>query len=724
MKLDRREFLRTAGALVVSFGIPVPAAAQGQPNPRYETLDAWLAVGADGKVTVFCGKVELGTGIETAFAQIVADELDVPFERIVMVMGDTALCPNQGPTVGSQSIYRAGPQIRLAAAEARQTLLNLAGARFGLPAAQLSVKDGVVSAPGVRSVSYAELIGGQKFEQKLTRAVKPKSPDELRVVGKPIPRVDLPAKVFGTHVYIQNLRVPGMLHGRVVRPSRAGAVLENVAEASVQGLPGNVRVIVRGNFVGVVADREEQAILAARTLKTQWKPGPELPEMNELPAALRASPSEDRVLVSAGDVESAMGGAAKTAAARYFVPFQMHASIGPSCAIASVGADAATLWSPTQGSFLTRDSIAGLLGLAPEKVRLIWIEGSGCYGQNGADDCTADAAMLSQAVGKPVRVQWMRHDEHGNEPKGPAMAVEVRGALDSQGGIVAWDYQVWSPNHNGRPTGEGIGNTLAGIALDKPQRFGSAGADRNAKNTYVFPNTRVSLHLMKQSVLRISSLRGLGSPQNSFANESFMDELAAAAGADPIAFRIRHLKDERAVAVLEAVAKLSQWDARPSPKSNRSSGTGRGVAYVQYDNYSAYVALVAQVRVERSGKVRVERVAVAHDCGLIVNPDGLKNQIEGGIVQTISRALNEEVRFDRGGVSSLDWIGYPILRFGDAPEEIAIDLINRPDKPSLGAGEPAVSPVIAAVANAIFDATGARLRTVPFTAQRVKAALA
>jgi nicotinate dehydrogenase subunit B len=723
MKMDRREFLKGAGALVVSFSIPFPALAQGQPDPGMQQLDSWLAVGADGKVTVYTGKVELGTGVQTALAQIVADELDVPFERVHMVMGDTDLCPNQGPTVGSQTMYRAGPQLRQAAAEARQTLLGLASSRLGAPAERLTVADGVVSAPDGKTVSYADLIGDRKFSRKMSGSAKPKPHDRLKMVGKPIPRVELPAKVFGTHVYVQNVRIPGMLHGRMVRPPAPDFVVEKVDDAAVKKLPGHVHVVSRHNFVGVVADREEQAIKAARALKVQWKQAIGLPPMKDMPAFTRSTKSDERVLAANGDVDAALGGA-KAHRAQYYVPHQMHASIGASCAVASVTPEGATLWSPTQSSFNLRDAVAKTLDLPAEKVHLVWVEGSGCYGHNGADDVTADAAVLSQAVGKPVRVQWMRHDEHGHEPKGAAMVMEVKGGLDPQGNVVAWDYQVWSPGHAGRPSADGAGNVLAGAALGQPKKLLPTGADRNAKPTYVFPNSRVRLHLLRSTVLRVSSLRGLGSPQNTFANESFIDELAARAGADPVAFRIRHLKDERAIAVLEAAAKLASWEPRPAPHRTRS-GEGRGVAFVHYDNYSGYAAVVMNVRVDRAtGKVRVERVAVAHDCGQIVNPDGLKNQIEGNIVQTLSRALLEEVRFDAKKVTSLDWARYPILRFSDLPQEIAITLIDRPDKPSLGAGEPTAAPVMAAVANAIFDATGVRLRSVPFTPERVKAALA
>jgi CO/xanthine dehydrogenase Mo-binding subunit len=728
MNIDRRAFLKGAGALIVSFGIPEIAFAQAQ-DPRLQQLDAWLAVAADGQVTVYCGKVELGTGVQTALAQIVAEELDVSFGRVFMLMGDTALCPNQGPTVGSQTIYRAGPQLREAAAEARKTLLEMAASGLKADAAQLKVADGVVSAPDGKTVTYAELVGGKKIGKAISGSAKPKSPEQHAIVGKPVPRVDLPGKVFGSHVYIQNLRMPGMLHGRAVRPPMPEARVESVDGNSVASLPGNVRVVVKGNFVGVVADREEQAIRAARALKVRWAQSVELPKMDDMPAFTRATPSRSRVLAENGGVDSALAMAAKTHRAQYYVPHQMHGSIGPACAIASVTSDGATLWSPTQSSFNLRDAVAMVLAMPRDKVRLVWVEGSGCYGHNGADDATADAALLSQAVGKPVRVQWMRHDEHGNEPKGAAMVMEVAGGLDAQGNIAAWDYQVWSPGHAGRPAANGPGNVLAGAQLGLPDLLTPAGADRNARATYVFPNARVRLHLLQSTVLRVSSLRGLGSPQNTFANESFIDELAGAAGADPIEYRIRHLKDGRAIAVLEEVARLAQWSPRPAPRGGKNAGsgslTGRGVAFVHYDNYSGYAAIALQVIVDRaSGKVSVERVACAHDCGLIVNPDGLKNQIEGNIVQTLSRALHEQVEFDTAKVTSLDWRGYPILRFSEVPGEIAIALINRPDKPSVGAGEPAASPVMAAVANAIFDAAGVRLRSVPFTAERVKAALA
>jgi nicotinate dehydrogenase subunit B len=725
--MNRREFLQTTGgALVIGFSLPLTwdAIAQQKPDPRMQMLDTWMEIGADGKVTVFTGKVELGTGVETALAQMVADELDVSFDRVKLVMGDTSRCPDQFATVGSLTIYRAGPQLRQAAAEARVALTEMAAVRVGGEAAKFTTDNGAVVAPDGKRIAYGELVGGKRFERNFTGKAALKTPAQMKVIGKSIRRVDLPGKVFGTYPYIQNHKVAGMVHGRVIRPPVHGAAPVLVDDSAVKKLPANAKTVVQGNFVAVIADTEEVAIRAANALKIEWGAAKLLPAPEELPRVLRNTYATDKVVLSAGDPAKAMAGAAKTFKAEYFVPYQLHASIGPSCAIADVKADSATLWSPTQSSFLTRGSVAAILKLPVDKVRVIWMEGSGCYGQNGSDDCTGDAALLSQLIGKPVRVQWMRRDETTYEPKGPAMVMEVRGGLDAQGNVAAWDYEVWSPNHAGRPFGGMGGNLLAGEEMGLGQRFIEAGADRNAKSTYAFADQRVLLHQLQSTPLRSSSLRGLGSPQNSFANESFIDELAAAAGQDPLDYRRRHLKDERAIAVLDEVAKMSGWDKRASPRGDRSSGIGRGVAFVQYDNYSSYVAMVVQVKVDRgSGQTRVERVWVAHDCGLIVNPDGVRNQIEGNVIQNISRTLYEEARFSRRGMESVDWVTYPIIRFADVPDEIAISLLNRPDKEALGVGEPAGSPVLAAIANAIFDATGARLRTIPFAPARVKAAM-
>jgi CO/xanthine dehydrogenase Mo-binding subunit len=511
-----------------------------------------------------------------------------------------------------------------------------------------------------------------------------------------------------------------MLHGRVVRPASIGAKLVSVDESGLRDIP-TARVVRKGDFLAVVAEREDDAVRAAKAIRATWSEGLSLPTADTLYDTLIKSPATDRVSTDAGDVPTSIAGAAKTVKAQYRWPFQMHASIGASCGVADVKRDSATIWSSTQGAHTLKGAIAQLVGLPSENVHVIWTEGSGCYGHNGSDDAAADAALLSQAVGKPVRVQWSRADEHGWEPKGVAMVMEVSGGVDANGRIVGWDYAVWTPTHSSRPSaqaGTGAASFIAGqLAGATPTTRGSLGGERNARHTYVIPNTRVVAHLLQSSPLRVSSFRGLGSPQNSFANESFIDELAVAAGADPVEFRLRHLTDPRAIAVIQAVAKNAGWvkragargaDSSPGPKH------GRGIGYVQYDGTEAYVAAIVDVDVDvAQHSVRVTKVFVAHDCGLIVNPDGLRNQVEGNVIQAISRTLKEAVKFDRSRVTSVDWRGYPILTFAEVPESIEIELIDHPELPSVGAGEAATSPIPGAIANAIFDATGKRLREVP-----------
>lgn len=733
--ITRREFLKGAGALVVSFTLPVEARAQTAARSRGfagpfspKQLDSWLVVHQDGSITVMAGKVELGTGVSTALRQIVAEELDYPFERIRWIQGDTAQSVDQLPTFGSQTIKRGGSQMRQAAAEAKATLLALASERFGVPVEQLTAAAGIINvqADPAKKVTYGDLIGGRRFNREVTGKIKPKSPDSYTIVGKPVPRVEIPSKVTGGYTYMQGLRVPGMLHGRAIRPSTIGAELESVDGSSIRNLPGLVKVLVKGNFVGVVCHREEQAIRAARALKVSWRNADRLPPMSELHETLKKIPSADKQVANSGDVEAALASAAKTIRASYYWPFQMHASIGPSCGLADVRDGQATIWSGTQGPHQLRPTIAQLLGISADNVHVIFVEASGCYGHNGADDASGDAALLSQAVGKPVRVQWMRHDEHGWEPRGPAMAMQARGGLDQQGNIIAWDYQVWTPTHSNRPNGGAaslLPGQLAGMAATG---FGRSGGDRNAVHSYVIKNDRVVVHWLDSSPLRSSALRGLGATANSLANESFMDELAAAAGADPLEFRMRHLSDPRAKAVLEAVAKRSGWESRSGARKAQAQArvkVGRGLAFIQYELTDAYVATVAEVEVNaENGEVRAKRVVVAHDCGLIVNPAGLRNQIEGNVLQALSRTLKEEVKFDRSRVTSLDWSSYPILTFPEIPD-VEIELIDRPDRPPVGAGEPTTCTVPAAVANAIFDATGVRFRTVPFSPDRMKTEL-
>lgn len=719
--VSRRDFLTSSGLLVVGFSLGVHRAGRATTAPPFapaaNQVDSWLVIGADESITVFAGKVELGTGVSTALRQIVAEELDAPFERITWVQGDSERTVDQGSTVGSQTIKRGGSQLRLAAANARAILLSQAALNFSKPEEALAVANGTITvrnSPDQR-VTFGQLIGGKRFDRVLDANVRPKRPADYTVVGKAVPRVELPAKMTGRHTYLHDVRVDGMVHARVIRPTSIGAKLLSVDESSIKNI-STARVVRTGDFLAVVADREDDAVRAARALVASWGESAKLPAMATLYDSLTAIPATDRVTGNAVD----MAGAAKTVRAHYRWPYQMHASIGPSCGIADVKRDSATIWSSTQGPHTLKGAMADLLGMPAAGVHVIWVEGSGCYGHNGSDDAAADAALISRAIGKPVRVQWSRADEHGWEPKGVAMVMEVASGVDANGRIVGWDYAVWTPTHSGRPSAQPGGSSsfvAAQLAGATPGTRGSLGGERNARHTYAIPNTRITAHLLQSSPLRVSSFRGLGSPQNSFANESFMDELALAANMDPVEFRLRHLTDPRAIAVVRAAARLANWTPRVSGSARSTTGNvvkGRGFGYTQYDGTEAYVAVVVDVDVDTSAKsVRVTRVYVAHDCGLIVNPDGLRNQIEGNVVQTISRTLKEQVSFDRSRVTSTDWRSYPILTFAEAPESIDIELIDHPELPSVGAGEAATSPIPGAIANAIFDATGKRLRDVP-----------
>lgn len=729
LQTSRRAFLQAGGAVVVSFAFPGLSAAQtSTPKEKltlYEGLDSWLAIGQDGRVTVFCGKVELGTGVTTGLSQIVAEELDFPVSRIRMIMGDTAIVPDQGTTTGSKTTQMGGPQLRQAAAEARAVLAGLAADKLGVSADAIVILDGVafVKAAPEKKLTFAELLGGKRFDRKMTRQAKLKAIADYTVVGQPVPRVDLPAKIAGSFEYVHNVRLLGMLHGRVVRPPAIGAKLIRVDEASVKKL--GARVVTRGNFVGVVARREEAAIASARQLKIEWELPPAVAVDSDIHRELRTYPSETQGVKANGDVGAAFPQAARILKASYHTPFQMHASIGPSCALADVRDGSATIWCGTQHSFGLVTAVAKVLGIAPDKVRVAWTEAAGCYGHNGADDSAVDAALLSQAVGKPVRVQWMRHDEHGFEPKGPAMVMDLAAGLDAEGRIVAWDFTNITSTHSTRPRHQ-PGNTIGGLLTGHAPAYELSNGGRNADVTYEFPNKRVQIRYHRSSPLRPSALRGLSGFQNTFANETFMDELAAAADADAVVYRLGYLKDERARAVIAAVAKLAKWEARPSGRWHITGqpDSGRGIAYCQYENENAYAAVVVEVDVDRaSGKVQVRKMFAAHDCGLIVNPDGVRNQVEGCLVQGMSRALFEEVSFDRSGTTSLDWLTYPIARFNDIPEVVEVELINRLDKPSVGAGEGATCPVAAAIGNAIFNATGTRLRQYPFTPERIRSAI-
>ncbi|HYW25008.1 MAG TPA: molybdopterin cofactor-binding domain-containing protein [Terriglobales bacterium] len=763
----RRDFVKGVGGLLVAISLPVyldlrqasaatitPPGSFGPATVPADQLASWLAVGRDGAVHVLTGKVELGTGTITASRQIVAEELDVAFDRIDIVQGITGESVDQGYTAGSQTIrtqWASG--LRIAAASARQTLLSMAATRLGVATTDLTVKNGVVSGGG-KTVSYADLVGGAKLPGTVSQQVKTKPSSSYRVVGQPLHREDIPDKIFGQFTFVQDVRIPGMLHARVVRPARpaplqakgtaiaqiiqgtlANASLVNADESSVKNLPGFVKLVVKDNFVAVVAEREEQAIAAAQALEVTWKDSASLPDQAGLYQAIQSARiGSTRVIQNSGDVDGALGSAAKVLQATYTHPYQAHASIGPSAAVATVHDGVAELWSPTQGVYQLRGAVATALGLQPQQVRVNYVEGSGCYGINGADDASLSAAIISQAIGKPVRVQYMRADEISWENYGTPMVMNLRAGLDATGKIVGWDYHGWTANRGGRPGPPGSvpAGMLAGFPESPPPPspppsppLGDDGL--NSTPWYAFANERVISYGVYSPWLFTGPLRSPSRLQNTFATESFMDELATAAGADPIAFRLAHTTDARLAAVINRVATAANWQARqsPAPAQGGTTRTGRGIAAVRYEGNSAWVAAIITLTVDTTtGAIAVTQVAVAHDCGVIVNPDGLRNQVEGNIVQGLSRSLKEEVKFDRSGVLGVDWASYPIITFTELPDDVRIELIDHPDLPALGAGESTISVIAGAMGNAIFDATGKRIRTLPFTPDRVKAALA
>src|ERR1044071_9740039 len=749
MILSRRRFLKTSGALVVGFSLFRP----GQVFAQFATLpsgdidptqlDSWLAIMPDGYVTFYTSKVEIGTGTITALAQIVAEEMDVPFEKIKMDSGDTSRTIEQGSTVGSRTIERAGPQIRQAAAAARQELLKRAAVDLGAPMEKLTVVDGVVSVAGApaKKITYGQLIGGKKFNTRITATgtgydmkvapeVKAKDPKNYRIVGKPIQRFEIPTKVTGEHDYIHNVRIPGMLHGRVVRPPVINTEPLSIDQDSIRGIPGVVMIVREGKFVGVVAKTEWAAIKAAQELKVTWaKPTTKLPATpDELYAYLKnTKPVRTLKAVAKGDAAGTLAQAKKTFQASYRWPFQMHGMIGPSCSIADVKGDKATIWSGPLGPFRTRGTVAAILGLKQQDVRIIYHEASGSYGRMSTDDGAEDAALVSRAVGAPVRVQWMRHDEHGWEPKGPAQLDEIKAALDADGKLLAWDFNDYSQPW----TASGSTPLLASLQVGmKPNNPGGSNGSQGAGETYSVPNQsilahHVNWHFTEPIPLRTSNLRAPGDVARCFASESFIDEIAADQKLDPLEFRLRHLSENRRAAeCLKAAAEKAGWQKRPAPASAQPGNIARGRGIALTNRANTYVAAVAEVEVNKTtGRVAVKRLTCAHDCGLMINPDGVKNQVEGNLVQGVSRAMYEEVGFDaNGGVTTLDWASYPILRFADLPE-LEIVLINRPDMQPLGAGEGATIPPAAAIANAIYDAVGVRLREGPFTPKRVLAAL-
>lgn len=760
MILSRRDFLRSSGSLIVGFSatsvLPGSMGAQGPfaTHPSHidpNRIGSWLAVNADGSITAYTGKCDFGQGIFTAQTQLVAEELCVSISRIKLVQCDTAICPDQGTTSGSQSTPTNFNEesLALAAATARETLLKFAADRFGETVDVLAVADGIVTSKSGRDVSYAELLLGKYFNLPVDKSARRRSPAQWTTLGKPVASLDRVALMTGAFEFVHHVRVPEMLHARVVRPPGMGATVENVDEASIRNIPGIVKIVVRKNLVGIVAVKQHQAVLAARQLVVRWNPGPKLPRQKDFFDSMRRQPSQDTLSVDSINVDGQLAAAKSTIDATYRYPYQMHGSVGPSCAVADVKPSQATIWSATQSAYPTRSVTAMLLGLKPDDVRVVFVRGAGCYGLNGADAVSFEAAIFSQAIGKPVRLQFSRQDEMAWENFGAACVVQHRAALGEDGRIAVWDREAWVPALGNRPGYDRPGNVISGVLLGyEPEPFqpGPAkppkGKLRNQSN--IVPayfagcidgscgseGTIVAERALTHTVRSPFFTGPLRSPlriQNTFANECFMDEICERAKADPVAYRLLHLKNSRVIGVLKAAAELAKWDPRPSPKANlQGSGiaSGRGVACVAYEGANGYAALIAYVDVDlKSGVVQPKHFVVALDCGPISNPDGLRNQTDGGILQGMSRSLVEEVTWDESRVTSVDWQTYKSLYLDYEMPSIECVFVAPEGVPALGAGETSITVVPAAIGNAIFDATGARLRDVPFTPERVMSAL-
>jgi CO/xanthine dehydrogenase Mo-binding subunit len=731
-KPSRRDLLKGTGALVVAFslnGFRGNAIAQDLPAPKsvaLDQVDTFLAIDEKGMVTVYSGKVELGTGVRTGLTQMVADELDIPMANVNVIQGDTALTPDQGPTYGSLSIQNGGVQIRQAAATARSVLLDEAAQRLGAVKEDLVVTNGVIGTKsGGDTVTYAELIGGKDFSLKVDPAARTKNPADYKLVGKPIGRLDIPGKVTGQFTYMQDFRVPGMLHGRAVRPPAIGAKLESVDESSIKDIPGIVKVVRQDNFLGIVAQSEWSAVRAAREIDATWSKSETLPDADKLWEHVRTTKIvKDDVTSNIGDTATAMALEGRKLSATYDFAIHTHGSIGPSCAITEFKDGKLISWSSSQATHNLRKQLALMFSMPLEDVRCIFVDGSGCYGRNGHEDAAADSALLAKAVGKPVRVQWSRADEHGWDPKGPPTLIDVRANLDASGNVTAWESEFFIPQ--GAATNVDL---VAATLADMPTEhiLSPGGILNDSAIGYKFPNIKTVCHRLETTPFRPSWIRAPGRMQNTFTNECFVDEIAAAVNADPLEFRAKHTDpaDKRGLEVLDRLAKLAKWDKRASPQRNISGNIvkGRGCSYVKYELVRTYVGAVAEVEVDRAtGNVRVTRFYVVHDCGQIINPSAVEAQIEGCVIQTVSRTLKEELTFDRSMVTSLDWASYPILTFPEVPE-IMIELIDRPTEKPWGAGEPSAAVVSSSISNAIFDATGVRLRSVPFKREKVRAAL-
>ena len=735
MMLARREFLKGTGSLIVCFSLdlqhPVLAANIVGELPgsfvKNPELDSWIRIEANGGVTIFSSKSELGQGIQTALAQITAEELDVSMSRLHVAKVDTDHSPDEAYTNGSMSIVKSGSAFRAAAAEARQILIELAAKELAVLPDRLNIKDGsfFIDDKAV-DLDYWRILGDKEFKTIVSGKAKPKSSMNYNLVGKAVERIDFPAMVFGDSAYIQDLRLPDMVHARLVRPPSPGRRLILVKSNAVGTMPGVIKVVRDGSFLAVIAKREEQAIAASLQLKasSQWSKGHRLPDKEKLTEWLQSASSKSSIIAEHGWLGRSKG---KRVSATYTRPYQAHASISPSMAIARKDNNELTVWSHAQGMYPVRGAIAKLVKLKEEQVRCIHEPASGCYGHNGADDAAGDAAIIAMHLpGKAIRLQYSRDDEFRWEPYGSAMAMQVEAVLDNDGNINDWSYQVWSCTHTTRPGGaKGAGNLLsAGLIEDAiPQPTARAigqprgGGDRNAVPPYSFPNVRITNHFISEMPLRVSALRTLGAYGNVFSIESFMDELSDLAGADPFDFRIKHLNDKRAIAVLEELRQLSHWSTVEAKE-----GAGKGIGFARYKNSSAYTAVAFFVSVDKaSGDIKLEKAVSVTDAGQVINSNGLKNQIEGGIIQAASWTLKEQVNFTREQITSLDWSGYPILKFSEVPE-METHLLDRPNEPSLGGGEASQGPAGAALANAVANALGSRLRDIPFTRERVQTA--
>jgi len=734
----RRTFLKQSGILLATFNLfNAGATAQVTPSTlpgslsNNPSLDGWIRIQANERILIFTGKCELGQGILTAIAQMAADELDVAYERIDIVSADTSLTPDEGMTAGSQSVEYGGIAVRYACAEARSLLLAAAAQKLNTTTDLLKVTNGVIT-NGQSQVTYWELSPQINLKRKATASAKPKPASEHRIMGQSIARRDLPAKLTGQAIYIQDLRLPEMVFGRVIRPPSYRAKLESLDESSVKNMPGVLAVVRDGNFLAVAAKREEQAIKAAKALRAlaTWSQSPDLPPSGAaLFAHMKSQPSEDSVIKTVQSPNTPKN--TKQFQAEYTRPFQAHASIGPSCAVAQYKAGQYTVWTHTQGVFPLRNDLAKVLRTPIENITCVHTQGPGCYGHNGMDDVACDAALLSRATqGRPVQIQWMREDEFAWEPYGSAMAIQMKAQIDDNNTIVAWHHETWSHPHSTRPMTDPSGSfLLAGWHLDNPVPIGktknspqpAGAADRNAVPLYDFANQKILLHYLPKMPLRTSALRTLGAYANVFALESFIDELAIATNEDPIAFRLKHLKNPRARALIEWVADKAKWQPNKNPKLKNH---GRGFAFAQYKNLACYCAIVADVEVfPQTGQVKVHEVICGVDAGLVINPDGLINQIEGGIIQSSSWTLKEQVRFDAQKITTHTWADYPILTFKEVPK-IQVHLLHRSEEKSLGVGEGSQGPTVAAIANALAHATGKRFRNLPFSPEKIKMVLA